>query len=203
MTNKKVFKPKILKSEIDELPQKKFPGIIYYIDSPETLKKVLPELNESTALGFDTETRPTFKKGLLNKTALLQLSNSEKAFLFRINKIGLPDELCRILSDPGILKAGIALHDDLKSLKRIKPFMPAGFVDLQQIVADFGIEDKGLKKLTANILGFKISKRQQTSNWEREILDMAQIEYAATDAWVCHEIFNTLHSIKKINGHGY
>lgn len=203
MTNKKVFKPKILKSEIDELPQKKFPGIIYYINSPETLKKVLPELNESTALGFDTETRPTFKKGLLNKTALLQLSNSEKAFLFRINKIGLPDELCRILSDPGILKAGIALHDDLKSLKRIKPFMPAGFVDLQQIVADFGIEDKGLKKLTANILGFKISKRQQTSNWEREILDMAQIEYAATDAWVCHEIFNTLHSIKKINGHGY
>ena len=96
----------------------------------------------------------------------------------------------------------MAIHDDITGLKRIKPFTPEGFVDLQDYVKDFGVEDNGLKKLAANILGIRISKRQQTSNWEQEMLTQAQIEYAATDAWVCHEIFDKLHKMKRINGYG-
>jgi len=94
---------------------------------------------------------------------------------------------------------GVALRDDIATLKRLNSFEPAGFVDLQLFVKSFGIEDNGLKKLAANILGFQISKRQQTSNWEAEQLSEAQIEYAATDAWVCHQIFMALINMPQNN----
>ena len=134
--------------------------------------------------------------------ALLQLSTSQRAFLFRLNCINMPEELCEILGNPAIYKAGVAIHDDIGGLQRLKKFVPAGFIDLQDYVKDFGIEDNSLKKLAANILGIRISKRQQTSNWEQKMLTQAQIEYAATDAWVCYEIFRKLQRIKRINGYG-
>jgi ribonuclease D len=194
------FKAKITRAEIEGLPVKKFAGEIFFIDSLIALHKFLPELNNETILGFDTETRPAFKRGTFNHVSLMQLSTSERAFLFRLNMIGLPDELCSVLSNPNIYKAGVAIHDDLGGLKRLKKFVPEGFIDLQEYVKEFGIEDNSLKKLAANILGIRISKRQQTSNWENNSLSQAQIEYAATDAWVCHEIFHLLHTIKYGNG---
>jgi ribonuclease D len=151
-------------------------------------------------LGFDTETKPTFKKGVSNEVSLLQLCTSEKAFLVRLNKIGLPVQIMNILSDPAVIKAGVAIHDDIAGLQRLGKFDPDGFIDLQDYVKDFGIIDNGLKKLSANILGFQISKRQQTSNWEQDELTRAQIEYAATDAWVCHQIYTVLKKVKRING---
>ena len=202
MINNEQFKAKISRPEIESLPRKKFPGKIFYIDSYAAMYKFLPELQNKKILGFDTETKPTFKKGVTNEVSLLQLSISDRAFLFRINHLGIPDELCSILSDSTIYKAGVAIHDDIAGLQKIKSFLPGGFVDLQDYVKEFGIEDNGLKKLAANVLGIRISKRQQTSNWEQKMLSQAQIEYAATDAWVCHEIFQVLHRIKRINGHG-
>ncbi len=196
------FKVKITKPEIEVLPSAKFSGEIFFIDSLTALDKFFPELQNEKILGFDTETRPTFKKGVSNEVALLQLSTSHQAFLFRLNCIGMPDELCSILSNPSVYKAGVAIHDDIAGLRRLKQFVPDGFIDLQDYVKDFGIVDNGLKKLAANILGIRISKRQQTSNWEHNTLSRAQIEYAATDAWVCHEIFRVLHRIKRINGYG-
>ncbi len=183
------------------LPHQKFSGEVFYIDSSHALEEFLPELNNKKMLGFDTETRPNFKKGHSHSVSLLQLSTSDQAFLFRLNKIGLPNEVVDILSNPTIIKAGVAIRDDLKGLIKLNPFQPEGFIDLQVYVKEFGIEDNGLKKLASNMLGFQISKRQQTSNWEEETLTSSQIEYAATDAWVCHEIFCMLHKIKPYNGH--
>jgi ribonuclease D len=193
------FKANFSREEIELLPRRKFEGHIYYIDSIEAFEKFFPLLKDTPILGFDTETKPAFKKGVVNEVSLLQLGNSENIFLFRLNHIGFPKELIKILADEKIIKAGVAIRDDIVTLKRLHNFQPAGFIDLQTFVKDFGIEDNGLKKLAANILGFQISKRQQTSNWEAERLSEAQIEYAATDAWVCHEIYNALNIIIKEN----
>lgn len=169
-----------------------FKGEIVLIDNLKTFYKVFPRLLQSDLLGFDTETRPTFKKGKRNTVSLIQLSTEFLACLIRINKIGIPDELASLLSDPKIIKAGVAVHDDIKFLKNVKKFNPEGFVDLQNVVKDFGIQSAGLKKLSAIVLGFRISKRQQVTDWEAEKLSEAQMIYAATDAWVCYQIYRKL-----------
>ena len=169
-----------------------FKGEIVLVEDIETFKSVLPRLKNLKLLGFDTETRPMFKKGRRNKVSLVQLATNNLAVLIRINKIGIPDELVGLLSDSSIIKAGVALHDDLRFLSSVRKFTPAGFVDLQSFVKKFGIESSGLKKLTAIVLGFRISKSQQTTNWETDRLTDAQQTYAATDAWVCHEIYRKL-----------
>jgi ribonuclease D len=194
------YRINITREEIDLLPRKKFEGEIFYIDSYEAFMKFFPLIDGEKILGFDTETKPAFKKGVLNEVSLLQLCNSEKCFLFRLNRIGMPEMLTSLLSNKNIVKTGVAIRDDISGLKRLRHFEPKNFIDLQPFVKDFGIEDNGLKKLVANILGFQISKRQQTSNWEQEILTPAQIEYAATDAWVCYEIYMSLNNILKNNG---
>jgi ribonuclease D len=194
------YKINISREEIDQLPRKKFEGEIFYIDSYQAFLKFFPLINGETVLGIDTETKPSFKKGIVNEVSLLQLCNADKCFLFRLNRIGLPEKLTDLLSDKNIIKAGVALRDDIAVLKKLRPFEPQNFIDLQQYVKDFGIEDNGLKKLAANILGFQISKRQQTSNWEQELLTPSQIEYAATDAWVCYEIYMSLNKIINNNG---
>ena len=186
------YKANITKEEINKLPVRKFEGAIHVIDTPDKLNLVAKRINGAKALGFDTETKPAFKKGLTNKVALLQLSTVDEVFIIRLQKTGINEELRDILASTEIKKIGVALHDDVKPLKELNDFEPGGFIDLQKYVKDFGIEDNGLKKLVANILGFKISKRMQTSNWEADILSQQQIDYAATDAWVCLEIFNKL-----------
>jgi len=169
-----------------------FKGEIVLVDNMKTFHEVFPRLLRSELLGFDTETKPTFRKGGKNPVSLIQLSTSDLAVLFRINKIGFPQELINLLSNPAVIKTGVAVHDDIRFLKGVKKFNPAGFIDLQLFVKDFGIISSGLKKLTAIILGFRISKRQQVTDWEAEQLTEAQQIYAATDAWVCHQIYKRL-----------
>ena len=101
----------------------------------------------------------------------------------------MPASLCRLLSDDRIVKVGAAVHDDLRGLKRLHGFEPGAFVDLQKIGWEYGIRDKAVKKMAANILGIRISKTQQLSNWEAERLSEPQQRYAATDAWVCREMY--------------
>jgi ribonuclease D len=169
-----------------------FKGEIVVVDNPESFREVMPKLMNEKVLGFDTETRPSFRKGHKNKVSLIQLASGNMACLFRINRIGLPDDLAGLLADPGVIKAGVAIHDDIRFLKGIRKFNPDGFVDLQKFVKDFGIHSSGLKKLAAIVLGFRISKQQQVTNWEAAELSEAQRIYAATDAWVCHEIYRKL-----------
>jgi len=187
-----MYKENITVEELAEHELSWFKGEIVLVDNLKTFYEVFPRLLISDLLGFDTETRPTFKKGKKNSVSLIQLSTGDLACLFRINKMGIPDELADLLSDPLVIKAGVAVHDDIRFLKGVRKFNPEGFIDLQNFVKDFGIQSSGLKKLAAIVLGFRISKRQQVTDWEAEQLTEAQQVYAATDAWVCHQIFKKL-----------
>jgi ribonuclease D len=182
----------ITREEIELYELSSFRGEIVLVDNIAGFYEVLPRLLKSGILGFDTETKPSFRKGRKNNVSLIQLATEDLACLIRINKVGIPPELAGILSDPGTIKAGVAVHDDIRFLRKVKGFTPSGFVDLQKFVKDFGIESSGLKKLCAIILGFRISKRQQVTDWEAEVLSDAQIIYAATDAWVCQMIYKKL-----------
>ncbi len=186
------FYKKVTKEVILGLPVKSFEGEIVIIDSEDKISEAVSYLKGFKVLGFDTETRPAFKKGEHHQVALLQLATNEKAFLFRLNKIGLPGDIMDILSDKNIFKTGVAIHDDLKALKSLANFTPEGFIELQTYVSEFGIDDNGLKKLTCNLLGFRISKKARLSNWEDEIYSDVQKKYAATDAWVSYEIYTKL-----------
>ncbi len=186
------YKEAITVEEIAEYELSWFKDEIIVVDNLKTFYEVLPRLLGIGLLGFDTETKPTFKKGRKNLVALIQLSTDNLACLFRINKIGFPEELIKLLSDPSVIKAGVAVHDDIRFLKGVKKFSPEGFVDLQSFVKDFGIQSSGLKKLAAIVLGFRISKRQQVTDWEAEELTEAQQIYAATDAWVCQQVYSKL-----------
>jgi ribonuclease D len=186
------FHSNIPKENIQELPAGKFEGRIFMIDTFEEMTEIKKIMRNVKVFGFDTETKPSFRKGKTNNTALIQLATSDYAFLFRISMLGIPDFLVDIFENNDIIKSGVALKHDIDSLQKLKSFKPAGFIDLQHFVEQFGIKDKGLKKLAANILGIRIIKAQQTSNWESKALKQLQLEYAATDAWVCYEIYNKL-----------
>ena len=191
MVNNK-YPESVSPEELEKYRLSWFKGEIVLIDNLDSFLESFPRLLRSSVLGFDTETRPSFKKGRKNRVSLIQLANEDLACLIRINKIGIPSELAELLANPEVLKAGVAVHDDIRFLKTVKKFNPSGFVDLQKLVKDFGIQSSGLKKLSAIILGFRISKGQQVTNWEAEELTEAQQIYAATDAWVCHQIYNKL-----------
>ena len=182
----------ITAEELEKYELSCFKGEIALVEDMKSFNFVFPRLLGSEVLGFDTETRPSFRRGRKNKVSLIQLANDELACLIRINRIGIPPELAKLLASQNVIKAGVAVHDDIRFLKRVKGFSPSGFVDLQKFVRDYGIQVSGLKKLCAIVLGFKISKRQQVTDWEAEQLTDAQKVYAATDAWVCYQIYRKL-----------
>ncbi len=184
----------ITDEEIKQLPRKEFDGEIFLIDSFNKLQQAMPLLEEADILGFDTETRPSFKKGKNYEVSLLQLATGQRAFLFRLNHIGLPKALRNVLENSGIQKIGLALRDDVSGLQRLAHFKPAGFVDLQDLANHHEVPHNGLKKLAAKFLGIRISKARskRLSNWEAESLGPKQVRYAATDAWVCYELYQVM-----------
>jgi ribonuclease D len=183
------FASHIEPDELNLLPLKSFEGTIHVINNPAEAAEAVRRLSYADIVGFDTETRPTFKKGKLNPVSLLQLATSQEAFLFRTNKLGFFAGLEQLLTQERPLKIGAAIHEDIRALKAVYPQQTNGFIDLQDIVKNYGIENIGVKKMTAIVLGFRISKSQQLSNWEAETLTEAQMVYAATDAWVSLEIY--------------
>lgn len=184
---------------LDKLEYASFPGKIFVIDSVGAeFNRAIAYLRSQKVIGFDTETRPCFGPDQPRYgVALLQLSGPEKAYLFRIKNMGMHRRLCNLLADKRIIKVGAAIHDDIRGLQKLREFEPGSFVDLQKIVWEYGIKDKSVKKMTAIILGFRISKTQQLSNWEAEALSESQCKYAATDAWVCREMYLKLMKSEK------
>lgn len=192
-----MFKSEIEKEEINQLEVRKFEGEVRLVADIASCQDAIQEIRKYDVLGFDTETKPAYKKGVNNRIALIQISNSNVAWLFRVNRIGIPDELRSFLEDESQLKIGAGLLDDMRKLRQIARFTPGGFLDLQKYVEAFNIESKSLKKMVAIVLGYKISKSQQLSNWESDSLTDQQLRYAATDAWVCLEIYNELRNSLK------
>ncbi len=187
-----MFRSEMSKEEVADLELIQYEGPINVIDSLEAFEQQIDQIATNSILGFDTETRPSFKKGQVYPTSLIQLSTLNRSWLLRVSRIGYPNKLLEILSSEDIIKVGLGLNDDLRRLRSDFQFEPAGFLDLQQYVGAFRIEEKGLKKLSGIVLGRRISKSQQVSNWDADLLTDAQLRYAATDAWICLEIYNTL-----------
>ena len=181
--------------EINQLPLGAFSGKVHVITEEKNLSKVVQEINKYGVVGFDTETRPSFKKGQSYKVALLQLAVPNKVFLIRTHHSGLTPELAAVFENPNIIKAGVAIRDDIKALQTLRKFTPSAFIDLALMAREAGLQVESVKKLTALVLGFRISKSEQTSNWEALTLTEKQIEYAATDAWVCLEIYQRLEKL--------
>ncbi|GHT11634.1 3'-5' exonuclease [Bacteroidia bacterium] len=179
----------IAHEEIEQLPYVSFGGKINVIEDLSQVPPMVEYLLAQTVLGYDTETRPSFRKGVRHQVSLLQLASGDEAFLMRIDKIGIPNELIAVLQSPTIIKVGAAIRDDIKGMQKLHRFAPRGFIDLQDYAMQFGIEDKAVKKLAAIVLRLHISKSQQTSNWGNAIYTEAQKQYAATDAWICREIY--------------
>lgn len=194
-----MYKISITAEEIEQLEMRSFPGEIVVVDKQGwTFFKALDYLRRQKVLGFDTETKPNFSaQHYHHGVALLQLSGPDKAYLFRVKNLTMYRLLFRVLADKNIVKVGAAVSDDVRGLQRYCHFEPASFVDLQKIGWEYGIRDKSVKKMTAIILGFRISKTQQLSNWEADSLSEAQRKYAATDAWVCREMYLKLIASEK------
>lgn len=186
----------ISKEEIANMPHALFPGRIIVVQTPSEAKKAVAYLSDFPLLGFDTETRPSFKKGQIHKVSLIQISTEDTCFLFRINRTGFIDPIKKLLQNENITKIGLSIHDDFKMLHKLSDFTPQNFIELQEYVKKFNIQDASLQKIYAIVFGKKISKSQRLSNWEAETLSDAQKKYAATDAWACIEIYKKLRSGK-------
>ncbi|MGE4299634.1 MAG: 3'-5' exonuclease [Desulfovibrionaceae bacterium] len=176
------------KEDINELPLRRYEGDIRLIRNGDGLEEAVAHLRAEPLLGFDTETKPTFRKGESHPPALLQLACADCVYLFQLQRTGLHPGLVAVLADAGITKTGVSVWDDIKGLQGVSPFADAGFVDLGDVARALKLKTNGLRNMAANFLGFRISKSAQRSNWGRAELSADQIAYAATDAWVSREL---------------
>ena len=182
----------ISKQQLAALPPAHFSGKIVIVDTAEAVESAVMQLREADMIGFDTETRPSFKKGQNYNVALLQLSAPDVCFLFRLNRIGMPEPLKAILEDSEKTKVGLSIHDDFRNLRKTYDFEPRGFIELQTFVTQWDIIDKSLSKLYGILFGQRLSKSQRLSNWETEQLADSQQNYAALDALACIQIYRHL-----------
>ena len=196
-TGRPGFDRRMSKDEINDCPMKRWTGRTSVVRSKDELAAAMGKLGGHTLLGFDTETRPAYKKGESYLPSLLQLANENEVFIFQLKHLGLAKPLRRILADASVIKAGVGLDYDIRELKKLAPFKAAGFMDLADIAKKTGIKNHGLRGLAAVLLGVRIAKGAQTSNWAKDVLAPHQIQYAATDAWVGRKLYLALEQ-----GHG-
>lgn len=197
MAMKKILFNKYDKKLISKLPRVLFEGRIFVIVSPHETKRAVDFLLSNPILGMDTETKPSFRRGKQNMVSLLQVASHQECFLFRLQHTGITPDLVRLLEDTTVPKVGVSLHDDIFSLTKRKAFKPGAFFDLQDHFRELGVEDLSLQKLYANVFGQKISKAQQLSNWEVDVLSEKQKLYAATDAWACVKLYDEYVRLKQ------
>lgn len=193
----RIIRDTVDKAELQQMPVLDFDGRIVVVLSEAEAERAVAFLRTFPAAGFDTETRPSFKKGQSHKVALMQVAVHDVCFLFRLNRIGLPPVLCDYLADTSVRKVGLSLKDDFMMLHERSDMPLNNFVDLQAYVRPFGIQDQSLQKLYANLFGRRISKSQQRSNWEADVLTERQKKYAAIDAWACLVLYEELERIRK------
>ena len=190
------LKSNIDKALIADLPVIQFDGRIIVVQTAEEAARAVSYLETFPLIGIDTETRPSFAKGKMNPVALLQVSTEDTCFLFRLNSIGLPPEIARLMQEEHPVKVGLSLKDDFSRLRGRGSFEQHGYIELQDYVASLGIEAMSLQKICALVFGRKLSKAQRLTNWEADVLTDAQKTYAATDAWICVQIYKRLEELQ-------
>ncbi len=190
--------PRMTKEQMNAHPIRKYQGPIHLIQRSEQIEPAVRQLEEETLLGFDTETRPTFRVGEHYLPAVLQLAGEQAVYIFQLRRCRLSKSLRRVLANAKIIKAGVALDRDVLELNKLAPFKPAGFVDVGKIAKQAGCNNHGIRGLATQLLGFRVSKNCQVSNWAQKTLTRAQIEYAATDAWVGRELYHKLQELALI-----
>lgn len=195
------FPTTISKEAINHLPLKRYEGVIEIIDTPEQIPPVIKALKKEKIVGFDTETRPTFRKGVSYPPALVQLAGSEMVYIFKLTTLGSLDGLTELFANYRIKKAGVAIKDDIRKLQEIAPFKPAGFVELSDLTQQLGVINTGLRSLSAIFLKKRISKGAQITNWSRKELTQSQIVYAATDAWISRELYMRFQELNLTGNH--
>ena len=186
------------KDLIQWLPLAAFGGEVIVVDTPEKVEEAVEYLSKQNAIGVDTESRPSFTRGVHYPTALLQIATEERCYLFRLTHVGMPQALADIFANPKITKVGLAFKDDIAGLRRRRDFKPANCIDLQTIVSKYGILDMGLQKIFAICFGRKISKAQQLTNWENSHLTPDKARYASTDAWATLLIYKDIMQTKPL-----
>ncbi len=180
------------KQTLAALPCEQFSGRIELVQTPEAAIKAMRFLMDQPMVGFDTETRPNFRKTDNHKVSLLQLSTPSICFLIRLNRVGIMPEIKEFLETPNVIKVGLSTKDDFHQLNQLEVIQPQGFVELQSIVKDYGIGEASLTKVYALLFGKRISKGQRLTNWEAVELTEAQQRYAALDAYACLKIYQRL-----------
>ncbi len=183
------YKRKLSKDEINALPIARYEGEIVLIQDKETLLSAIAALQEERVLGFDTETKPSFRKGQLNDPALVQIAGEEIVYLVQLLHVPFDDALASLLANPDILKVGVSIFEDMRELQKLHSFEPGGIVDLGNVARTHNIETQGLRNLAANFFDYRITKGPQCSNWSAQVLSERQISYAATDAWIGRKVF--------------
>lgn len=188
----------ISKQQLAELPTVSYPGTIVVVNTRDEARAAMEKIRHCTVTGFDTETRPSFRKGQTNNVALVQISTGDTCYLFRVNKLGITDELIGYMEDEAVTKVGLSLRDDFHVMRRGGEFEPKGFIDLQNYVKDYSIIDCSLQKIYGILFNQRISKSQRLTNWEASQLTYPQQLYASIDAWACLNIYDFLSSGKFI-----
>ncbi|NNE08317.1 MAG: 3'-5' exonuclease domain-containing protein 2 [Gemmatimonadetes bacterium] len=171
------------------MPIRRYGGTIRLVTSAEELEQAIPVIRGERVVGLDSETKPMFKKGQDHLPCLVQIATASVVYLFQLNRMEFSGALTEVLEDPGIIKTGVGLAHDFSSLMRVFPFEPQNIVDLSPVAKRQGFKQTGVRNLAAQLLGFRVPKGASTSNWASPRLTQKQIVYAATDAWVCRELF--------------
>ncbi len=197
---KQDYTRKLSKEDINALPIVRYEGEVHLVRDEQSLHQALDQLNKERVLGFDTETKPSFRKGKLNPPALIQLAAEHAVYLIQLTWIPLNDELTSLLSNPKILKVGVSIHDDMRELQKVHPFEAEGIVDLGLLAKQNKLETKGLRNLAANFFDYRITKGPQCSNWNAHELSHRQISYAATDAWIGRKVYLRMEELGMVHG---
>jgi ribonuclease D len=185
----------ISREEMADLPIRRYEGEVCLVTTPRDLERALADIRQESVVGFDTETRPSFRKGESHPTCLVQAATASKVYLFQLRQLDVFQIVAELLAQPRIVKAGVALAYDLRSLKLVFPFVEKNVLDLGIVARRCGLDQTGLRNLAGIFLGFRIPKGTRTSNWAAAQLSAQQITYAATDAWVCRELFLRFQSL--------
>jgi ribonuclease D len=171
-----------------ELPIGRYEGEICLVTTPQDLERARADILQERIVGFDTETRPAFRKGESYPPCLFQAATARTVYLFQLRRMEFFPLLVELLAARRIVKAGVAVADDLRTLRQVFDFAAENVVDLGIVARRAGYEQTGLRNLAGIFMGIRITKGIKTSNWAAPNLSAPQITYAATDAWVCREL---------------